>query len=259
MSLPGLILESNRIEPSEVRGLSLGEVTEAHGTAGLYVRLKETLKDVELYDNPLIQKSLLLGLRLHENDKRTSGHYHDHLLRVTLHLTETLGIRDPNIIAAAPLHDSLEDHATEIVQLLTGIELDEKSYTKGMAACALTLFTNEAVTGHIISVTNPPLLDGQDKNTAYYNHSVRQIRTLPAARALKLADFIDNAVGNHATADPGLQRRLDLKYTPVYAAHMIGLCTSDSLVKGEYQEKALRFLLNGHTRACGRIALAAAA
>ena len=76
----------------------------------------------------------------------------------------------------------------------------------------------------------------------------------PKGRVLKLADFIDNAVGNHATIG-AKQCKLDEKYIDQYRTHMIGLFLPDSLIIGKERDQALQTLLLGHARALGRLAI----
>jgi len=241
------------ITPDHVRGLSLGRVTEEFGTIGLYTRTIDTLERYDLADNELIQLSLQLGLALHSDDYRTNGHYTDHLMRVMLHLIEDFGIRDPNLIAAAPLHDTFEDHPRDLVLALTGEKPDTRDSARTLGRQALALLTNEEVVEIIESVTNPLVLPGQNKLEVYTTHTRELVLMSRKGRVLKLADFIDNAGGNHATIGEK-QHKLDEKYTQQYRIHKMGLFLPNSLVTGVERQKALHMLSKGHARALGRLA-----
>jgi len=242
------------ITPDHVRGLSLGRVTEQFGSIGLYARATDTFESHGLINNDLVQLAFQLGLALHADDYRTNGHYTDHLMRVTLHMIEDFGITDPNLIAAGPLHDSFEDHPRDLVLALTG----EKPATRGEATIigrqALAAVTNEEVVSIIESVTNPPVLERQDKLDVYTTHTFELVMKSQKGRVLKLADFIDNAGGNHATIGDK-QRRLDEKYLRQYRIHKMGLFLPDSLIKGAERQRALHMLSKGHMRALGRLGL----
>jgi hypothetical protein len=241
------------ITPEIVRGFSLGEITERYGTIGLYAHLVDVIKQKGFEDSDLIQTSLQLGLALHADDKRTNGHYTDHLMRVTAHLLETLNITDPDIIAAAPLHDIFEDHPVDLVYALTGErELDPQKARK-IGHEVLVRLTNVDVVEIIESVTNPIVMPGQDKFEIYTSHITDLVENHPKGRVLKVADFIDNACGNNATIGPK-QRRLDEKYIGQYRTHMMGLFLPDSLVVGRERQHALHLLSKGHARALGRLA-----
>jgi len=89
---------------------------------------------------------------------------------------------------------------------------------------------------------------------AYAKHTMDVVLKSPKGRVLKLADFVDNAAGNHATIGDK-QRKLDEKYIEQYRIHMMGLFLPDSLIIGEERQKALRLLSKGHARALGRLAM----
>lgn len=244
------------ITPDAVRGLSLGKVTEQFGTAGLYVRSVDTLEQTGFADNELVQLSFQLGLALHSDDMRTNGHYTDHLMRVMLHLLEDFGIRDPNLIAAAPLHDVFEDHPRDLVLALTGEKPANRAEARQLGRTALAHLTNDEVVSIVEAVTNPPVLEGEDKLDVYTTHTTDLVFNKPKPRVLKLGDFIDNAAGNHATKG-AKQQRLDEKYMRQYRVHSMGLFLPDSLVTGPERQRALHLLSKGHSRALGRMGVQA--
>jgi hypothetical protein len=247
------------VTPAQVRGLSLEEVTAEHETMGLYTRTLDTLEQIGFDEeaNNLIHRSLELGILMHSRQKRTNGHYADHLMRVTLHLLEDLDIRDPNLIAAAPLHDTFEDHPRDLANKLTGIKPDSVRLAMPIARKALAAYTNAEVVSIVEAVTNPPVPKGKTKLEVYTQHTQHLVQTSQKGRVLKLADFIDNAVGNHTTV--GEKRlKLDLKYIGQYAIHRAGLFLPDSLIVGEARERACSLLDQGYDRALERLTADAA-
>lgn len=247
-------LDPASITPDHVRGLSLGRITEEFGTIGLYARIIDSLEGAGFGDNELIQLSLPLGLALHADDRRTNGNYADHLMRVTLHMLEDFNIRDPNLIAAGPLHDAFEDHPRDLVLALTGEKPETRELALKIGYSALAAITNEEVVLIIRSVTNPVVLDGENKLDAYTDHTRKLVLQSPKGRVLKLADFIDNAGGNHATIGEK-QRKLDEKYIRQFRIHMMGLFMPNSLIVGSERRAALHMLSKGHARALGRLGL----
>lgn len=249
-------LDPASITPDHVRGLSLGRVTEEFGTIGLYTRMVDTLQQTGLIENDLVMHGLQLGLALHTDDMRTNGHYNDHLLRVTLHMIEDFGIRDPNLIAAGPLHDSFEDHPRDLVLTLTGEKPATRAEAMVLGRQALARLTNEEVVDIILAVTNPEVPEGANKLDVYTDHTRELVLRHPKPRVLKLADFHDNADGNHATIGDK-QRRLDEKYIRQFRIHRMGLYLPDSLITGKERQQALHMLSVGHARALGRLGMSA--
>jgi len=248
-----LKIDPSSITPDHVRGLSLGQITEEFGTIGLYARTVDTLERYGFTDNELIQLSLQLGLALHADDYRTNGHYTDHLMRVTLRMIEDFGIRDPNLIAAGPLHDVFEDHPRDLVLALTGEKPDNREEALKIGRTVLASITNEEVVHIIETVTNPQVLEGEDKLEVYTDHTRALVLGSPKGRVLKASDFIDNASGNHATLGEK-QRKLDEKYLRQYRIHKMGLFLPDSIITGKERQTALHLLSKGHARALGRLA-----
>jgi (p)ppGpp synthase/HD superfamily hydrolase len=113
--------------------------------------------------------------------------YIGHILRVA----DRVSHLDPEVIAAALLHDILEDTAATAADL---------------AAAGIPATVIEAVV--LLTKTGGPLED-------YY----ARIREHPVALAVKLADIADNAdPARQAQLDPDTRRRLTAKYDKARAA-----------------------------------------
>ena len=65
-------------------------------------------------DRHCLADALELASRLHAEDWRQNEPYINHPLRVATRIMSHDGIRDPEVIAAALLHDSVEGHAAEL-------------------------------------------------------------------------------------------------------------------------------------------------
>jgi hypothetical protein len=234
--------------------LSLVELTEQEGTAGLYERTLSALESVDLLNDPRIRFAMSAGFQLHSKQERTDGLYSDHLMRVAIRLIEDLGITDPDVIAAAFLHDAVEDHPRDLVKLITGEDIHGLSEedARDKAYFALDSILPKSA-GTVMIVTNPILQKGQSKLKVYTEHTEALIEFSPKGRALKLADFIDNAVNNHTTRDPLKQMKLDLKYVEQYKAHIRGISLPDSIIPEAKRPALIAMLGEGLYRAEERL------
>jgi hypothetical protein len=66
----------------------------------------------------------------------------------------------------------------------------------------------------VSAVTNPPRQPGQDADERYREHVATSLLATPAARVIKVSDFVDNGVGLIHTTGQRL-RRLAGKYAPL--------------------------------------------
>jgi (p)ppGpp synthase/HD superfamily hydrolase len=204
----------------------------------------------------LIQTALVLGIDLHAGDVRTHEPYSHHLARVGIRLVEELGVTDPVTIASAPVHDTIEDHARELVQRAPGVVLPDPSLLiaqRAQARSALASLLGSQETADVVAeVSNPITLPGYDKTASYVGHIARLVESgSQRAIVLKLADFLDNsraAVGE----DPNKRRRLDLKQIQVYDLFLRSLERPDGLVPTMKREYVRGVLLQNQQLALGR-------
>jgi hypothetical protein len=101
-------------------------------------------------------------------------------------------VHDPDVIAAALLHDSVEDHATELAP----------EGTTAAAVSALIARFGTRVGGLVALVTNPEYEPGRDKNEQYREHVAANLDASPWARVIKAPDFTDNGAGLIHTTGP---------------------------------------------------------
>jgi len=232
---------------------NLDDVGRNYGLEGLMARFAHALGRAGLAENELIQTTLALGVDLHEGDRRTYEPYIYHPIRVGIRLIEELGVTDATTIAAAPVHDVIEDHPKELAKL----EFDDIPYEphlqRRLAHSALALIASEDVANVVLEVSNPILGPDDKKLETYIDHTARLVvYGSPRAAALKLADFIDNS-GIATGEDPGKRSKLDRKQGPVYGMHVAGLSRSDSLVSSEAKPEVVMALSHRHLHALGRL------
>src|SRR5262249_35702737 len=143
--------------------------------------------------------------RLHASDRRQRESYLSHLLRVAVRIVSHYRVRDPDVVCAALLHDSVEDHAAELAP-------GDGSQHGALGALAEQF--GDRVARLVASVPNPPHGPGRDRHEQYREHAAASLESSPWARVIKASDFTDNGVGLIHTTGPKLDR-LAAKYAPL--------------------------------------------
>jgi len=70
-----------------------------------------------------VEEAMNLALEIHKDQKpRPDGPYVNHILRVSNRIVEEYGIKDPELVISALLHDSVEDQAKKLAELVTNTE-----------------------------------------------------------------------------------------------------------------------------------------
>ena len=184
--------------------MPLHAITALHGESGLRERFAIEIAEFSDGDRIRCQRALKLAAQLHASDRRQREPYVNHLLRVAIRIITYYGVRDPNVICAALLHDAVEDHARE----LTAGEGQQA------ALAALAEQFGDRVAEFVAAVTNPPREPGRDRHEQYREHVAASLQASPWARVIKASDFTDNGVGLIHTTGPRLDR-LASKYAPL--------------------------------------------
>ncbi|QCB52011.1 HD domain-containing protein [Rhodococcus sp. PAMC28707] len=172
----------------------------------------------EVADRPLLQTAMGLASQAHRDQIRpgengTAEPYITHPLRNTLRLIR-FNCRDEEVLAAAVLHDTVEDQPVRLVELMDG---DHSASPPAEATRLLAAHFNTTVSDTVWAVTNPPRpagLSKEQKNTAYVEH-VKAVIADPRAFLVKVTDFIDNAGSLSALTDLDKRNRLRAKYAPL--------------------------------------------
>ncbi|MFG1608883.1 HD domain-containing protein [Actinoplanes sp. NPDC049265] len=191
--------------------MPLHAITEVYGEAGLRDRFLLEVEGFPPADRECLVEALELATRLHAGDRRVREPYLNHLLRVAIRIIRYYGIRDVDVIAAALLHDAVEDHPAELSGLAA--DLGHAALTEAAVAELARRF-NPRVAELVRSVTNPEYDPDRDKNEQYRMHVAESLDRDPWARVIKVSDFTDNGVGVvHTTADKAV--RSARKYRPL--------------------------------------------
>ncbi|HKT03242.1 MAG TPA: HD domain-containing protein [Rugosimonospora sp.] len=190
------------MESSVLRTMPLHAITEVHGERGLRARFALEIADLPEPEREQLERALALAGELHRDDRRVREPYVNHLLRVAIRIIHYYRVRDPDVLAAALLHDAVEDHADE---LGGGTEA-------GLATLASRF--NPRVAALVGAVTNPAYDPERDAHEQYREHVASSLAGDPWARVIKVSDFTDNGVGVIHTTGPKV-RGAAAKYAPL--------------------------------------------
>jgi (p)ppGpp synthase/HD superfamily hydrolase len=182
--------------------MPLHAITEVYGEEGLRGRFALEIADFAAADRARLEEALALAADLHAEDRRVREPYLNHLLRVAIRIICYYRIRDVDVLVAALLHDSVEDHP----ELLGG--------TPAAALATLAAGFGARVAELVGAVTNPPWEPDRHPYEQYREHVAESLAAHPWARVIKLSDFTDNGVGLIHTTGPKL-RAMATKYAPL--------------------------------------------
>lgn len=184
--------------------MPLHTITSIHGEAGLRDRLEIESRVFTEEEQAKIKQALDLASRLHRKDKRQREPYINHLLRVAIRIVSHYGIKDAEMVCAALLHDSVEDHAAEL----------SSGGGTMQALNVLRFLFGVRVSRLVAAVTNPEYDRSGDVYAQYRDHVTASLDENPEARIIKISDFTDNAIGLMWTTGPRAVR-LTVKYAPM--------------------------------------------
>jgi hypothetical protein len=200
------------VEPELVRTMPLHAITELHGEAGLRRRFELEIEGLPAHDRAVLGEALALADELHRDDRRTREPYVNHLLRSAIRVLAYYRVTDVDVVAATLLHDSVEDHAAEIIGLVADGEPTDAQMRQALDVLAARF--NPRVSSLVGAVTNPPSEPGVDRHEQYRAHVAESLAAEPWARVIKASDFTDNGVGLiYTTAER--QTPLANKYRPL--------------------------------------------
>lgn len=176
---------SHVVERRLVEVMPLHAITALYGERGLRERFAAEIgKSGDKTGRQQVKQALQLAGHLHAADRRQREPYVNHVLRVALRITCHYGVHNAEVIAAALLHDTVEDHATAL----------SPAGRSGAFATLKAAFGSQ-VAGLVEAVTNPVYLPGTDANLQYRAHVEKSLTDNPWARVIKVSDFTDNGVG----------------------------------------------------------------
>ncbi|MEU4419379.1 HD domain-containing protein [Actinoplanes sp. NPDC024001] len=197
--------------PRLLLSMPLHAITEVYGEEGLRERFALELESFPAEERKQLVEALDLASALHADDRRVREPYLNHLLRVAIRIIRYYGVRDPDVLTAALLHDAVEDHPAEL-----GGGAPDESYTQLTEAALVELARrfNPRVAELVRSVTNPDYDPERDRHEQYREHVAESLERDPWARVIKISDFTDNGVGViHTSIDKAY--RSATKYRPL--------------------------------------------
>ncbi len=150
---------------------------------------------------------------VHKDDTYKDKPYIYHLLRVANRLTGYLHIKDPEMVIAALLHDSVEDHVLQIIkftagstQIVESLISDDPHERQRLALTHLGELFSPRVAEIVASVTNAPSPtdsgETYDEWLARYQRKVEQAASTPEGCLIKFSDWCDNGLGLVHSEEP---------------------------------------------------------
>ena len=177
--------------------MPLHAITATYGEPGLRERFAAEIAGFPEAERRRLADALALASRLHAGDRRQNEPYINHPLRVAIRIMSHYGVRDPEVIAAALLHDAVEDHADGLAP--DGTAAADRT---GAALAALAGRFGPRVAELVAAVTNPEYDPGRDRHVQYREHLAASLDRSPWARVIKASDFTDNGAGLLYTTGP---------------------------------------------------------
>lgn len=218
--------------------MPLRAITETLGEAGLRDRFRLEIAALPPPDRAAADRALTLAALLHRHDRRVREPYLNHLLRVAIRIIAHYHLADPELIAAALLHDAVEDHPQELAGLPAGTPYAQA------AEAALDVLADRfgpRVAELVRAVTNPPFDPAGDRDAQYRAHVVDSLDRHPWARVLKVSDFTDNAVGvGHTSGAKALSSAA--KYRPLVPVFRELIGRPDTPLSAEAKRRVYRQL-----------------
>jgi hypothetical protein len=137
-------------------------------------------------------------------------------------------VRDPDVVAAALLHDAVEDHAPELAP----------AGGREAALEALAAEFGPRVAELVGAVTNPEYAPDRDAHEQYREHVAESLRRCPWARVIKASDFADNGAGLIHSSGPRLRKLAD-KYAPLVPVLRELIAQPDTPLDGPARQRIL--------------------
>jgi (p)ppGpp synthase/HD superfamily hydrolase len=192
--------------PSYLATMPMHAITEIYGESGLTERYRIEIERFAPQDRQRLADARELAARLHREDRRVREPYVNHLLRVAIRIMHHYEVSDVDVIAAAVLHDSAEDHPDELAGRSGASAQD--------ALAVLAERFGERTARLVGAVTNPVYDPSFDRHEQYREHVRASLEREPWARVIKVSDFTDNGVGVIHTTGPKVERSAT-KYRPM--------------------------------------------
>ena len=190
--------------------------------------IMESTKDSKNFNVDKVREALEIAAYLHRSDTRANranlprDTYITHPYRNTLRILR-YGCSNHDVVVASILHDTVEDHALDIVTEFLENQ-NPSSSLRTLMDESLVYFSETfgpEVARIVSAVSNPPLpktLTKVEKRALYAEHVLSVIED-PHVFLVKFSDFVDNAVGlYHNTGNPVMVDHLSQKYLQLVEA-----------------------------------------
>ena len=226
-------MNSPEVPQEDLPTLPLHTITEKYGTSGLLERFDIEMQTLDEPSQEQLEKALSFVSELHLKDTRSTEPYLNHLLRVCMRLKIYYKIEDVDILVAALLHDSVEDHAQDII----GADLGSEEKNKEAALEIISQLFNTNVSELVRDVTNPEFDDDRDIMEIEYLEHLEDLTEngKPGSVLIKLSDFTDNATGIHYSRGPKLAKWAN-KYKPIVPILRYAILRNDLPISDEVRE-----------------------
>jgi hypothetical protein len=191
---------------------------------GQYETIREQLSNLPEADGQKVRAAMDTAWQLHRGQVRASTTipYITHPLS-NLQTLLDYGITDPDVLAAAALHDCVEDCAS-VYTKHAGVSTTDEDMQRDITQRAINSTFGSETGAIVAAVSNPlgsaPGATPEEKNRAYVAHATEQIRAHFGAFMVKYSDFIDNAGTLKAAQfdNPARKMKLARKYEPLAKA-----------------------------------------
>ncbi len=166
------------------------------------------LKEAD-FDEPaiaMIDAAYDLSKRAHSDARRSGGgRYFEHCREVALILIQEALVRDPDVIAAALLHDTVED-----TNIFGSYQLYGVLGVREVARERITRFFNERVADYVLAVTKVHKTGDVDLDTYYTAHYFEALDFAAlGAILIKMADRLHNLRSVEARSIKKQQEQFD--------------------------------------------------
>ncbi len=256
------MVERSALRQEQLYLLSLEEITERWGEQGLREQFAFEAKRFSGEDSAFIDGALELATFLHDGEQRVREPYINHVLRVTLRILQDSEFADIDVIVAAILHDTVENHHNKLIQDENQESFDSPTYElemlHAMALDILQSMFNERVARLVNILTNPPLdpaMPRGERHELYRANVLQKLASHPDARIIKACDVLDNTADLELilAKNPLKATALAKKYEPMLRelAEIVG--QADTPLSGQAKLNVQQQLANSAER-CRRIA-----
>ncbi|MFD0638661.1 HD domain-containing protein [Catenulispora yoronensis] len=165
------------IERGHLQIMPIHAVTEVYGEDGLRELFRIEIEAFPESDRETLLRAERVASRLHAKDRRVREPYVNHLLRVAVRIIRHYQVRDCEVVAAALLHDAVEDHPEDLADLAGAAERALGARRASLAV--LSRAFSPRVAELIDAVTNPAYDPARDKGSSTGSTSSPAWRPIP--------------------------------------------------------------------------------